>query len=378
MTCETWMFLPPEAARGVALDLPVRLIRPEGEASLSFEAALPELTGSWCLVLPVEAVTMCAVTLPTQKKRWLRKALPFAVEEWLADEVESFHLAIGERLEDGRHLVFAVPRDWLRACLEACGASAPREVRVDADLLPADAPRLCRLDGRWLLGGNLPYRMALADEDWPALRDALPQTPQACAAPADAPLDGCEIQHEESPHRWLVSHATGCNLAQGEFAVREPAGRWRRWQPAAVALALCLMLQWGFGMLQAWHLRHVGEAHAASSEQLYRQLFPEDRRLVNLRQQFDQHLAQQAGENAGLLAVLGRAGGALAAEGGQVRVQQLDFSLTRGDLALQVQAPGFEALDQLRQRLADAGLAVKLGSASREESGVSARLVIGG
>ena len=44
MTCETWMFLPPEAARGVALDLPVRLIRPEGEASLSFEAALPELT----------------------------------------------------------------------------------------------------------------------------------------------------------------------------------------------------------------------------------------------------------------------------------------------------------------------------------------------
>ena len=31
----------------------------------------------------------------------------------------------------------------------------------------------------------------------------------------------------------------------------------------------------------------------------------------------------------------------------------------------------------LRQRLADSGLAVQLGSASREEGGVSARLVVG-
>ena len=66
------------------------------------------------------------------------------------------------------------------------------------------------------------------------------------------------------------------------------------------------------------------------------------------------------------------------AEGAQVRVEQVDFSDTRGDLALQVQAAGFGELERLRERLQEAGLAVQLGSASREAAGVSARLVIGG
>ncbi|MNF99303.1 GspL periplasmic domain protein [compost metagenome] len=61
-----------------------------------------------------------------------------------------------------------------------------------------------------------------------------------------------------------------------------------------------------------------------------------------------------------------------------MRVQQLDFSETRGDLALQVQAPGFDALERLRERLIGSGLSVQMGSASRDQSGVSARLVIGG
>jgi general secretion pathway protein L len=61
-----------------------------------------------------------------------------------------------------------------------------------------------------------------------------------------------------------------------------------------------------------------------------------------------------------------------------VQVEQLDFSDIRGDLSMQVQAPGFSELERLRERLQAAGLAVQLGSASREATGVSARLVIGG
>jgi general secretion pathway protein L len=45
---------------------------------------------------------------------------------------------------------------------------------------------------------------------------------------------------------------------------------------------------------------------------------------------------------------------------------------------MQIEAPGFAELERLRERLQEAGLAVQLGSASREGAGVSARLVIGG
>lgn len=375
---ETWMFLPPEAALGVNSDLPVRVVRPDEEASLEFSLALAELTEPWCLVVPVEAITACAVTLPTEKKRWLRKALPFAVEEWLAEEVELFHLVLGERLDDGRHRVFAVRRDWLQQWLDACDQHPPREVRIDADLMSADRPRLCRLDGRWLLGGSAAYRMTFEDADWPIIQALQTGPALACQSAQERTLEGTEVQVEASPHRWLTQAAGGCNLAQGEFAVREAVGEWHRWRLPVATLGLCLLLQWGFGLVQGWQLRHVGHLEAMASEQLYRELFPQDRRLINLRQQFDQHLAQGQDDGAGLLVLLGRAGAALAAEGPHVRVQQMDFSRSRGDLALQVQTPGFEALDRLRQRLVDAGLVVRVGSVNREESGMSARLVIGG
>ena len=63
--------------------------------------------------------------------------------------------------------------------------------------------------------------------------------------------------------------------------------------------------------------------------------------------------------------------------GGQVQISQVDFSEVRGDLAMQVQAADFAELEGLRERLQNSGLAVQLGSASREGSGVSARVVIG-
>lgn len=65
-------------------------------------------------------------------------------------------------------------------------------------------------------------------------------------------------------------------------------------------------------------------------------------------------------------------------EAPQLSVQQLDYSGDGGELALQLRADDFASLEQLRQRLLQAGLQVQLGSASREEQGVSARMVIGG
>lgn len=72
--------------------------------ALSWAACANELAGrSLALVLPMEVVSACAVQLPTQKARWLRQALPYAVEDLLAEDVEQLHLALGEPLADGRH-----------------------------------------------------------------------------------------------------------------------------------------------------------------------------------------------------------------------------------------------------------------------------------
>ncbi|MHC5348294.1 type II secretion system protein GspL [Metapseudomonas furukawaii] len=375
------IFLPASAGGELDAELEVMLWQAGSGRRLPFARALDEVTPPWRLILPVEAVTCCAVRLPTQKGRWLRQALPFAVEELLAEEVESYHLGLGGALPDGRHRVFAVRRSWLAGWLDLARqlGSAPSAIQVDADLLPETGTQLLWLDRRWLLGGEGGARLAFEDADWPHLREACPMPRNGHAPVERQTLDGVENWSAEGDlHGWLAAQA-GADLAQGEFSLVEARQDWSRWKPLLGLVGLWLVLQWGFNLVQAWQLERQGDTYADANEALYRELFPQDSRLVNLRAQFDQHLAEGAGAGQGrLLALLGQTAQALIAEGAQVRVQQLDFSEVRGDLALQVQAPGFDALERLRERLIGTGLSVQMGSASRDESGVSARLVIGG
>ncbi|WP_342245603.1 type II secretion system protein GspL [Pseudomonas sp. OTU5201] len=375
------IFLPVAACNQLDAELEVLLWQGGTGRRLPFARALDEVSPPWRLILPVEAVTCCAVRLPTQKGRWLRQALPFAVEELLAEDVESFHLGLGGALADGRHRVFAVRRSWLAGWLELAGKLGPRPaaIQIDADLLPEQGTQLLWLEQRWLLGGEGSARLGFDEQDWTYLRDACP-APRSAYAPAERnTLDGVDEWHEASDaYGWLAAQK-GRDLAQGEFTLKEERQRWSRWKPLLGLVGLWLLLQWSFNLIQAWQLQRQGDTYAAANEALYRELFPQDNKLVNLRAQFDQHLAEASASGQGrLLALLGQAAQALIAEGAQVRVQQLDFSETRGDLALQVQAPGFDALERLRERLIGSGLSVQMGSASRDPSGVSARLVIGG
>lgn len=375
---QPYIFLPPTACAGARADLPVQRVVAGRSECLSFADAQAQLQGSWTLVLPVEAVTACAVTLPTRKARWLRQALPFAVEELLAEDVELMHLALGEPLADGRQRVLAVRRTWLASWLALC-ATPPQVIVVDADLLPAAGTQLLELQGRWLLGGENVARMALASADWPALAPlcALPHTAW-CGAGQQAPQPVDEQAEIAEPYLWLAQQGVGTNLAQGEFAAQQSNGQWQRWRPVLGLVGLWLLLQWGFNLAQGWHLQRQADSYAAASAALYRELFPQDSKLVNLRVQFDQHLSAGAGSGqAHLLGMLAQVSQALGA-GAQVQIRQVDFSESRGDLAMQVQAAGFAELEQLRERLQQSGLAVQLGSASREETGVSARVVIGG
>ncbi|MDH4585343.1 type II secretion system protein GspL [Pseudomonas sp. BN415] len=375
------IFLPVAACNQLDTELEVLLWQEGAGRRLPFARALEEVSPPWRLILPVEAVTCCAVRLPTQKGRWLRQALPFAVEELLAEDVESFHLGLGGALADGRHRVFAVRRSWLAGWLELAGKLGPKPaaIQIDADLLPEQGTQLLWLEQRWLLGGEGSTRLGFDEQDWTYLRDACP-APRSAYAPAERnTLDGVDEWHEASDaYGWLAAQK-GSDLAQGEFTLKEERQRWSRWKPLLGLVGLWLLLQWSFNLIQAWQLQRQGDTYAAANEALYRELFPQDNKLVNLRAQFDQHLAEASSSGQGrLLALLGQAAQALIAEGAQVRVQQLDFSETRGDLALQVQAPGFDALERLRERLIGSGLSVQMGSASRDPSGVSARLVIGG
>ncbi|KRW59543.1 type II secretion system protein GspL [Pseudomonas sp. TTU2014-080ASC] len=375
----THIFLPPEACAEVNPELPVWLVSAETSEALSFAEAQSGLSGSWTLVLPVEAVTACAVNLPTRKARWLRQALPFAVEDVVAEDVELMHLALGEALEDGRHRVFAVRKQWLSSWLNIC-EHPPQVIALDADLLPAGGGSVLFQAKRCLLGGDNAARLAFRPDEWEQI-SALSVQPVQAWYEQGMPLPSSMEQAEplEDVRRWLAEQPVRNNLAQGDFAVQSSNAQWQRFKPVAMVVALLLVMQWVFNLAQGWHLQRQADAYAASSEALYRELFPDDTRLVNVRAQFDHHLQVAAGgAQPRLLNLLSEVSKALNQSGRKVEIAQVDFSEARGDLAMQVLASGFADLEQLRERLQDSGLSVQLGSATREGDGVSARVVVGG
>lgn len=375
------LFLPADCGARLDDDTRVQWLPGEGEGGwVPLATVVERATAAVTLVLPAEVCSAFAVNLPTRKARWVNQALAYAVEELLAENVDDLHLTHGDALEDGRRRVIAIRRqllaDWLRD-LQALGLTIVA-IHVDADLLPRDGTQVLFIESRALLGGSAEARLAFDGTQWPHLAGQCP-TPhhgQGTSSEAPAPMD--DYRQVDDPYRVLAAgRAAALNLAQGDFAVQAAGSGLGQWKPVVGVLALVLAVQLTFNLVQAWTLESQAERYAEASRALYSELFPEDRRIVNLRAQFDAHIGQSNGGSAGFMRLLDEVAMALA-EGIPVSIGQLDYNQARGDLAMQVRASDFAALEQLRQRLGETGENVQLGSASRDGDAVSARVVMGG
>lgn len=375
------LFLPADCGTRLGAESQVYWLPGEGAGGWMPLARCAELApAAVTLVLPVEVCSAVAVNLPTRKARWLNQALAYAVEELLAENVDDLHLTHGDALDDGRRRVIAVRRqllaDWLRD-LQAQGLTIVA-IHVDADLLPREGTQLLVIGERALLGGAPEARLAFDRQQWPHLANQCPAPRHGHGTVDDAPPLLDDYQPVDDPYRFLAAgRAAALNLAQGDFAVKAAGSGLGQWKPVLAVLALVLTVQLVFNLVQAWTLERQAERYAQSSRALYSELFPEDRRIVNLRAQFDEHIGQRAGGPSGFMRLLDEVARAMA-DGLAVTVSQLDYNQARGDLALQVRASDFATLEQLRQRLGETAENVQLGSASRDGDAVSARVVIGG
>ncbi|WP_057626836.1 type II secretion system protein GspL [Stenotrophomonas terrae] len=349
------------------LDDDLRVTWSDGEqtARLPLLDALARLKGrAIALIVPVEHVASCAVNLPAGNAHWQRKALPYAVEPLLAEDVEDLHLALGETLSDGRQRVVAINRSLLEGWLQYLRGKGAQvsAIHVDADLLPNEVTTLCWGNNRCLLAGTDELRLALAPAQLPALLQRLPGpcrvlhasdvTPQLAPA-ADVSLQALDV----ALPAWMVARtAHALDLAQGSFA---PASRLqlRNWKPVAWALAAVLVAQLAFDGLHIWLLQQQTAGYRQVNESIYKGLFPQERRIVNLKAQFDQHL-QQGASTTRLDALLASVAEAMPAESG-LQVQQLRFDAGSGELTLQLQGGDAAAFESLQQRLRAKPIALK-------------------
>lgn len=122
---------------GVA-DHPVQWIRVDDNgtrrgnlATGSLEQAARDSADRTVIVLvPATDVLTTSVQLPIRSGAKLRAALPFALEENLADDIDSLHFAVGAPRESGRLPVTVVAQDKMDAWLARLGEAGIEAARI--------------------------------------------------------------------------------------------------------------------------------------------------------------------------------------------------------------------------------------------------------
>lgn len=355
------------------------------------------------VLVPTDAVALLTARIPTRQRQRLRQALPYALEEQLAADVETLHFAAGRGSGDNvpcavidRELL----RGWLGA-LEDAGIK-PERMLPDVLALPRSAGEwivLAEADGILLRhsehrglacdAATLPHLLPLLLQQ----QGDAPTRLRLYAAGADDSVretvqPWCDAQNIELQHHVLNGDALtllatqplpadALNLLQGEFSRREQTRQlWRPWRAAAALLLALLLLQGGMAGARYLELSREDQRLAGQIEQVYRDAFPEAQRVVNAPVQMEQKLAELRRGSGGqeLHRLLLHAAPKLRDSG--VSLRALNYN--PGVLDIELNAPDLQTLDRFKQALDSGPLRAEIAAADSSGGAVAGRITLRG
>lgn len=301
-----------DSASWIALDTGGSRRGNPGSGTLAEAAAEAGERPVVALVPGIDVLTT-VVDIPARGAR-LAAALPFALEDQLADDVDKLHFAVGKRREDGRLPVAVVARDRLDAWLSrlrAAGITPSRVVPENHGLavVPNTLSLLVTADGvmfndggdtAFVLPDIAPADALAATGVLDSAADGGGDTPRHLLAYCDAALgdryerdwallrqelDGVDVRL--LPDGALPRLATtigsgaGINLLQGPYGEKRRLGGWLYPWRYAAALLLALAVV-GLASKMTDYLQLKAE-QASLQEQFtseYRRLRPADQRTI--------------------------------------------------------------------------------------------------
>ncbi|MEW6766160.1 MAG: type II secretion system protein GspL [Pseudomonadota bacterium] len=338
-----------------------------GEASA---AGLPRLSppGRTRLLLPGDWVTHAQTTIAAKNPRLIAQALPFALEEQLAEDIEQLRIAHGPRAPDGRleaRIIRRATLDALLADLAEAGIQ-PDGVFSELDALPHPAQG-------WTTLALPGLALARAADGQALALEANLLTPLLNGA------NIVELTAPEGPWVWLHRHLRereAIDLMGDHRRASALGERLRPWRiPAAIA-ASALVLQASLMAFETHQLNQQRATMQADIERLAREAAPDVRRWINPLAQLRQLAGGEVAspDHAGMLALLSAVAPAL---GGQNTVKPGMLRYHNRALEVHLSANDSAALERLLDTLRkQSGLQAELADQRVEGGQATARLRI--
>ncbi|MGM0481849.1 MAG: type II secretion system protein GspL [Pseudomonadota bacterium] len=341
------------------------------------------------LLLPGQDVLLKQVALPAGTRRHLDRVIPYALEDELASDIDGLHFswpqAIGKGSAEIPVAVVAHERmqQWQQWLADA---------QIEADHWCPEALLLPYHEGQWsamALGDTVILRLApwqgfsieysqlpelseLLTSDWPQPNSIQhygeldwPQPP--------APLQSVDI---EQPISAFALTEPTLELRRGRYAVKRSQHNQLNWKPLAVAASIAFVIAVAGNLLRGYQLTTQAEQLKAQAEQHYRQAFPGQTRIVNLRVQLQRQLETVGASNdqqQSALALLDALRPAFSKQ------QSMQLELMRyqdGELRLQALANSFSQFEQFQQQAEQAGLQVEQGALNNRGNQVAGSITV--
>lgn len=351
--------------------------------------------GNVIVFVPSHLVLSVTCNVPGRSVGQIRRALPFVVEEFVTTDIDRLHLASGELKRGAPARCSLIDRELLETwldCLAELGLR-PGYLMPEAEMLPAAEHQATLLLDRDEVVIRTVDQAAAVDrenltmalgsleaERLLVVYGELTDLERGQIGP-DVPVDVLRLQDGDPDSRLLYLAGAwrrgerGINLLQGAFQAKQRTNPlWERWRPVAALAAVWAGIAFLGIIAQGIYAGYRADALEASSEALYREIFPRDQRITNVRRQMQARLGDRDSDGGvGFIDQLGVLGTEL---NPATSVMSLSYTDERDELAADLMMPGYEELDRLKQSLDAKGLAVDITSAEQQERGVRARLRI--
>jgi general secretion pathway protein L len=376
--------------------------------SLSLAAAVSR-TGKVVALAPATQILLAEPELPPGSGVKLARAVPFALEELLTEDIDQLSFAIGRRRPRGGTPVAAVSRAVLQGWISELSAAGlePLAMYPDISLMPENPGQTVL----WLEKGRLAVRrpgaLPFAVELSPVsealvvagvIADPLDTTSEP-KVPESAVLhvtreDWAHAQKEfeqliekfdslkvqllpDGPLPWLaraLGTTDAVNLLQGEFArTTDFTARWRRWRtPAALAAGL-LAVHVAAQALQIRQAKHETAALDGQIASVFSAAMPGEA-MQDPRRQMQSRLDRIRKSGASpeyFLRTLKVLGDALAVT---PKTDINALSYREESLDMRVNAPSLGALSQLSQFIGKQGMTAEIQSSTPVANGVEAHI----
>ena len=349
------------------------------------------------IFVPAHFLLQIACEVPGRSTLQIRRALPFAAEEYVAQDIESMHIAHGP-IKAGSPIQCSIiareqMENWLD-CLSLVGVKAGYLIN-DSELLPTSTTSACLLfEQNTVLVAHMTQAavidrnnlgLALAGLDIDHVSVVGGEINDVEAGQAKNKLEVETIGLDESgilgylstQFRDAAVGATFINILQGEYQPERARNHaFSRWQ-SVVGLAAAWLVVAFLGMVvQGYWSQGEADQLEADSFAFYQKVFPRESQPVSvdqLRRRMASKLGKKStgGNESAFVGLLSQFANALDPAH---LVSSISYAEQRRELNIEVLLKEYDEIDTLKEKLASNGVTMEPTNAEKVDNQVRSRM----